>query len=148
MTARRRSKYNPWPPLFDRLQVCNDSIHQPLGGGRPAKSVRIYRELGGNMDCPTCGRKTTWTGDAIPADACRCVPPKPKLSLEVTAPCPFCGMPPRVEDGEHEKNLVTVQTDDGWVVRCIVGCCAQGPMSDTEEQAVAEWNTQKGQSCE
>jgi hypothetical protein len=80
--------------------------------------------------------------------------PKDKLirSLdEITKPCPFCGTPARVEDGEHEANskvmfepnprVVNGETY-GYCVTCIM-CGARGPESKTEEEAVSEWNHAK-----
>ena len=63
--------------------------------------------------------------------------------IEITKPCPFCGTPARCEDGEHEKNMRTVMTSEGFIIECIM-CGARGSKHNgTEDEAVTEWNNAK-----
>jgi len=66
--------------------------------------------------------------------------------VEITAYCPFCGTPARVEDGEHEQNIVcrknVLEDPPGYFCYCIM-CSARGPASKSEAEAVSEWNNAK-----
>jgi hypothetical protein len=65
---------------------------------------------------------------------------------EVTKPCPFCGTPPRVEDGDHESNMkfeyFMGSKERPHYVQCIM-CGATGPLSATLQEAADEWNNAK-----
>jgi len=60
---------------------------------------------------------------------------------EITESCPFCGTPSKCEDGEHELNMTVVitGTDRPYAVGCIM-CGSRGPESNTEQEAIEEWN--------
>ncbi len=50
-------------------------------------------------------------------------------------PCPFCGGEPFVEDSARNEQIVVIQ--------CQV-CFGEGPIGDTEAEAIIEWNTRIG----
>ena len=59
---------------------------------------------------------------------------------KIESPCPFCGTPARVEDGEHELNMRIIEVDDvSCAVQCIM-CLSHGPKSSTDKEAVEDWN--------
>jgi Lar family restriction alleviation protein len=72
------------------------------------------------------------------------------MSISIIKCCPFCGIPSHVEDGEHEANSKTLFEPNPHVlsngnvfqVFCIM-CGARGPESETEDEAVSEWNNAK-----
>lgn len=59
---------------------------------------------------------------------------------DITSPCPFCGTPARVEDGDHELNMRIIEVnDESCAVQCIM-CEAHGPVASTDREAVEDWN--------
>jgi len=72
--------------------------------------------------------------------------------MEITKSCPFCGTPPKVEDGEHDANskviyeaypkLFRMDQMFSYAVFCIM-CGARGPEAKTQDEAISEWNNAK-----
>jgi hypothetical protein len=41
LSAKARAARRPWPPLYIRLDLHQDTVHTDLPGGRVAKTTRV-----------------------------------------------------------------------------------------------------------